>query len=461
MGEEAEEILIQFKCQPETYAKALQSQSKLTLEEAILAARQAEIQISQSQILRQETRQGAVYQQKINLISDDHLRKKLTPGKPRKVGPPGDRTGERNLKGNPAEERSPPGDRTGERNLKGNPAEERSGSCQFCELRSHTRQRCPAKESTCRTCSKTGHWSKVCRSKKKQPVEPARKQDIGVRFIHGLGSILMQIGANQTKEVVAFASRLLSPTEMRYAQIEKEALALTWAAEKFSEYVTGIPKIIFETDHKPEKFSEYVTGIPKIIFETDHKPLIQVLQSRPIDSLSPRLQRFRMRLMRYNYEIKYIPGKDLIPADALSRSPINQSVPHDYELSSEVEAHVYSIIGNLPIKDSYLQEIIKQQDATRSFRFHTLRTSRTCPNCVEERVNHKEPFYKEKTPDRPCVEERVNHKEPFYKEKTPDRPWQKIGIDLFKFKDWYLIVTDYFSKYFEIFKLRSLNENEI
>ena len=61
-----------------------------------------------------------------------------------------------------------------------------------------------------------------------------------------------------------------------------------------------------------------------VIFETDHKPLVQILQSKNLDTLTPRLQRFIMRLMRYDYTVVYVPGKDLKIADALSRSP----VPH-------------------------------------------------------------------------------------------------------------------------------------
>ena len=41
-----------------------------------------------------------------------------------------------------------------------------------------------------------------------------------------------------------------STTESRYAQIEKEALAIIWACEKFSSYVLG-KQILLETDHKP------------------------------------------------------------------------------------------------------------------------------------------------------------------------------------------------------------------
>lgn len=109
----------------------------------------------------------------------------------------------------------------------------------------------------------------------------------------------MQENSDTSREIVAFSSRMLSDTERHYAQIEKEALALTWAADKFSDYITGVKTLIFETDHKP---------------------LLQILQTKNIDDLSPRLQRFRMCLMRYNYTVILIftPGKNLIIPDALS-----------------------------------------------------------------------------------------------------------------------------------------------
>ena len=53
---------------------------------------------------------------------------------------------------------------------------------------------------------------------------------------HGLGAVLLQ---KQEWRPVAYASRSMSETETRYSQIEKEALAITWACEKFSTYVLG------------------------------------------------------------------------------------------------------------------------------------------------------------------------------------------------------------------------------
>ena len=53
---------------------------------------------------------------------------------------------------------------------------------------------------------------------------------------YGLGAVLLQKHGSQWRPV-AYASRALTTSESRCAQIEKEALALTWACEKFSEYV--------------------------------------------------------------------------------------------------------------------------------------------------------------------------------------------------------------------------------
>ena len=54
---------------------------------------------------------------------------------------------------------------------------------------------------------------------------------------------------HQCKSVV-YASRSLTPTEEKYAQIDKEALGMTWACERFSEYLVNMHFRV-ETDHKP------------------------------------------------------------------------------------------------------------------------------------------------------------------------------------------------------------------
>ena len=40
--------------------------------------------------------------------------------------------------------------------------------------------------------------------------------------------------------MLCFASRALTEVEQRYAVIEKEALAATWACDKFAGYVLGM-----------------------------------------------------------------------------------------------------------------------------------------------------------------------------------------------------------------------------
>ena len=54
----------------------------------------------------------------------------------------------------------------------------------------------------------------------------------------GLGAVLLQYQQEKWRPE-AFVSRSLIETETCYAKIEKEALALTWAADKFAEYVLG------------------------------------------------------------------------------------------------------------------------------------------------------------------------------------------------------------------------------
>ena len=66
----------------------------------------------------------------------------------------------------------------------------------------------------------------------------------------GLEAVLMQQRSNNQWRPVAYASRAMTSTEHRYAQVEKEALAITWACERFLQYLLKLSFEI-EMDHKP------------------------------------------------------------------------------------------------------------------------------------------------------------------------------------------------------------------
>ena len=134
---------------------------------------------------------------------------------------------------------------------------------------------------------------------------------------------------------MAYISRALTPTEVKYAQIEKEALATTWACERFQEYLLG------------KHFK----------LETDHKPLVPLLSSKSIDEMPIRIQRFRLRLMRFSYDICYVPGTQICTANTLSRAPITEPDQVDEELQKEVNAFVDIVIENLPVTAGKLKEI--------------------------------------------------------------------------------------------------------
>ena len=124
-----------------------------------------------------------------------------------------------------------------------------------------------------------------------------------------LGAMLLQEQDNKEKKPVAYASRSMTSTEQRYAQIEKEALATTWACEKFNDYILG----------------------KDILIETDHKPLVPLFGSKTLDELPPSFQRFRMRLMKYSFKMLHVPGKELVTADTLSRAPLDKQLSKEDE----------------------------------------------------------------------------------------------------------------------------------
>lgn len=311
----------------------------------------------------------------------------------------------------------------------------------------------------------------------------------------GLGCCLLQQG-----KPVCFASRSLTPAERNFSQIEKELLSVVWSTRKFHYYIYG----------------------RKITVLNDHKPLESLLKKHLHEVPSPRLQRLKLKLLRYDLEFKYLQGKLMFIADLLSRA---------YQTTNDVdESYMYEVIHciglahNLECSEEQKNMLITESSVDNELKllrnfikngwptnnkeipdalhdYHKLRGELSEDNnlvFLNDRLivpknlrimfikmlheghigmskmkqlarklyywphidSHIEEFVKRCFP---CQTYQNNNiKEPLMSHEVPNLPFRKLATDIMDFKTKsYLVVYDYYSKWLDIKYLRNKSARSI
>ena len=308
----------------------------------------------------------------------------------------------------------------------------------------------------------------------------------------GLGAAILQEDG-----VVAYASRALTPTEQRYAQIEKEMLAILFGCSKFHKFIYGKRDVTIETDHKP----------------------LENLMKKPIHAAPMRIQRMMLKLQPYEFTLVHISGKKIGLADCLSRLPL-QGTGADEQLVDEelmvckVDSHAYKRhdeIAEETNKDKAMQKLKKvilegwpenksevHHDVAPYWDFReelstyngvVYKGERVCiPSSLRQRMlksvhsahmgmikskqRARDVIYwpgmnkqiEEVTSKCPaCLERRdKQQKEPLQPHTVPELPWNKVGVDLFEHNgSSYIVFVDYFSNFIEFAALSNTRTTSV
>ncbi|XP_026688735.1 uncharacterized protein LOC103523326 isoform X4 [Diaphorina citri] len=324
------------------------------------------------------------------------------------------------------------------------------------------------------------------------------KQDITIQCDasqNGLGACLLQ-----NKQPVAYISRSLTETEKAYPQIEKECLSLLFSIRRFHNYVWG----------------------RKIKIETDHLPLISIFRKNINTLISNRLVKMRLAMLQYDLDVTYLPGRQMVIADLLSRNYLEETYENEIEIKgfvhdlatvnllsldqdtilkvtksdkiisdiihyvkqgwpdnksslpkNEVIRHFYKIRNNLCINENGLlfynarvviPEALKPS-ALKSLHSGHMGIQKTLLRAQETMYwininNDVESFIKK------CytceTHKGLKHREPLMPIETSTFPFERVCLDIMthKSKD-YLVVVDSYSKWIELYHLKSKKCSEI
>ena len=142
----------------------------------------------------------------------------------------------------------------------------------------------------------------------------------------GLGTALLQ-----NNKPIAFASKALTNAERRYANIEREMLAVVFGAEQFCTYVYG----------------------RSFMIESDHKPLESISRKNLADTPAW-LQCMMLCLQGYDLTVHYCPGKEMVIPDTLSQFrpqpgpnfPLDITIHHAHITPTCKEAFLQAFISD-------------------------------------------------------------------------------------------------------------------
>ncbi|XP_022164853.1 uncharacterized protein K02A2.6-like, partial [Myzus persicae] len=308
----------------------------------------------------------------------------------------------------------------------------------------------------------------------------------------GLGSALIQNG-----HVVSYASRSLNNAEKQYAQIEKEMLAISFACDKFHTFIYG----------------------RKVVVQSDHKPLESIFK-KDLHKVTMRLQRLRMRLLKYDLSIVFTPGREMYIADTLSRDFLSTEGDND----PEIELVVLELIESLAMskekkklfeteteKDSELSTLIKlcntgwpmtKNKVPHNIQFYWnikddlmivdglvfLNKKVVVPEVLKNpmlKIIHEGHWGIVKCKSRArellywrgmdkdieklvqscnvCTKlQNAKPKEPLLSNPVPNRSWERLGADILEFDHkYYLVVVDYYSNWIELLHISNKSASEI
>jgi transposase InsO family protein len=117
-----------------------------------------------------------------------------------------------------------------------------------------------------------------------------------------LGGVLSHQFPDGSERPIIYIHKRLTPTQERYSQIDKEALAIKWAVEKLHHFLIG----------------------REFTLLTDHMPLVHIFNShrKKLPTLcASRLLHYALFLQNYQFNIKYRSTEEHGNADFLSRLP--------------------------------------------------------------------------------------------------------------------------------------------
>ena len=315
---------------------------------------------------------------------------------------------------------------------------------------------------------------------------------------YGIGAAIFQEG-----KIVEYASRSLTRVEREsYAQIEREMAAVVFAATRFHTYIYG------KAD---------------VTIATDHRPLISIYK-KSLTSAPRRLQRMLLQLQKYQFQLVYVPGTQLVVADTLSRACLAEQSAEagDEEIAALADAEqldtlkmvaspaTIQLIKSAAAADDEYQLLRRQVDTgwhdisavpraireyitfadeltevdglvfkgdrvivprdARAELLRRLHSSHIGMNgCI--RRAREAIYYPNLTADIKkmvsacaiCAEHQSStQREPLLPYAAPSRPWERVGVDIFTLRDQdYLLTTCYLSGFFEVDRLSSKSARDV
>lgn len=201
---------------------------------------------------------------------------------------------------------------------------------------------------------------------------------------YGMGSYLFQL-IDGIEIPIAFMSRAFNERETRWSTPEKECYAIYYSLVKF----------------------EYLLRDIYFVIRTDHRNLTYLN-----NSANEKVNRWKIKIQHYNFDIEYIPGPDNFVADAFSRlvsfdSPNVKNLDEQEQLclldEFKLEPSIYKKISSVHSTkaghfgvERTMQKLHKKGENWEYMRQHVRKFIKQCPCCQKMSVLkvciHTHPF---------------------------------------------------------------------